>query len=857
MTHIRDWYPPHWQKFLKAVAQISVADYVVNNRNKTLKGIFQEATQAYVSETGFLGRHRLKAYGFLETAFKVGRTVTIGSFSGEFKDRAWDQVHTQLNSSRLERDHSFPQFFHHADVEEVNTLTDVGDNWVKQIVLKVSGTGVRYQAGDRCAILPENSDELVNKMLKVLRARGNEPIRLSLAWQKAVNYRKGYEDSATLPLRTLLTYGRIRPVDRPIAKMLYVITHSEKLKKIVEARAEDQWELWDLLALASEAGFDTRRLWKAHRGEQESIGRIVPPESFRMYSISSVMAAGGTRGATHLHLTVGRLRYDTKESAVSVSSERFGTSSNYLTDTSAVAAEDMGSVSFQVVHPPRFSMPPDSATPIVMFAGGTGFAPFRSFILERAQQENAGESWLFLGTRSPADMYYRDELEQMVAQGKLNIRAAFSREDVDLKFAANGNGGKFVFESGSRHYIGDEMLKEENALTLWNLLRRKEDGGQGAYIYVCGRTRFANSVFDGIKTIIHRFIDGSEADRAQAARDELYRLVADERYLQEIFTTYTGSHIEKRTSYDASEVALHNDEENGYWMIIDGRVYDLTEFAHLHPGGLKIIREYTGMDATQPYQMILHNSNPEIDSMLGMYEIGVVRRLNFGMAWGVLIGPNGLESMTLANAYRIWVRYLYFVIELENSLHNEFTIQEQSTTRHELPDALSPYKAQLMLQINKRFTKEYISSVMGEPLQTVWAVTTGLCAQNEDVRWISDTIKSVQQTEKAQKVDQLGNELAAKLETIGQHAAEADDALLQQMGRCFEIIETADKNFMRDLRMALLQGIRVFEQFEGNTIVLGHERLLEAVKSIPNVLDTYYTKLHAQLKRIEAGQEFH
>ncbi len=855
MTHIREWYPPHWQKFLKAVAQISVGDYVVNNRNKTLKGLYQEATQAYVAETGFLGRHRLKAYGFLETAFKVGRTVTIGSFSGEFKDRAWDQVHTQLNNSRLERDHSFPQFFHHANVEEVNTLTADDGNWVKQIVLDVTGTGIRYQAGDRCAILPENSDELVGKMLKALRARGNEPVRLSLAWQQAVNYRKGYEDSATLPLRTLLTFGRIRPVDRPIAKMLYVITHNEKLKKIVEARAEDQWELWDLLALATEAGFDARRLWKAHRGEQESICRIVLPESFRMYSISSVMATGGTRGASQLHLTIGRLRYETKESAVSVSSERFGTSSNYLTDTSAIAAEDMGSVSFQVVHPPRFSMPPDSATPIVMFAGGTGFAPFRSFILERARQENAAESWLFLGTRTPADIYYRDELEQMAAQGKLNIRAAFSRDEVDLKFVANGNGGKFVFESGARQYIGDEMLKEENALTLWNLLRRKEDGGQGAYIYVCGRTRFANAVIDGIKTIIHRFTNGSEAEKEQAVRDELYRLVGDERYLQEIFTTYTGSHIEKRTSYDASEVALHNDEDNGYWMIIDGRVYDLTEFAHLHPGGLKIIREYTGMDATQAYQKILHHSNPEINSMLGMYEIGVVRRLNFGMAWGVLIGPNGLESMTLANAYRILVRYLYFVIELENSLHNEFTIQEKSTTRHEIPDVLSPYKAQLMLQIYKRFTKEYIGSVMGEPLHSVWAVTSGLCAPNEDVRWISNTIKSVEQTEEARKVGQLGDKLVTMLETIVQHGAEADDVLLQQMELYFEILETADKNFMRDLRMALIMGIRVFEEFEGDTIVLGGERLLEAVKSIPNVLDTYYTKLFAQLKRIEGSED--
>ena len=37
-------------------------------------------------------------------------------------------------------------------------------------------------------------------------------------------------------------------------------------------------------------------------------------------------------------------------------------------------------------------------------------------------------------------------------------------------------------------------------------------------IYVCGRTRFANAVIDGIKTIIHRFTNGSEAEKAQAVQ---------------------------------------------------------------------------------------------------------------------------------------------------------------------------------------------------------------------------------------------------------------------------------------------------------------------------------------------------
>src|SRR5258706_11063063 len=632
MTHIRAWYPPNWQNFLKAIGQISVANYVEKSRSKTLKGIFQDARQAYVAETGFLGRHRLKAYGFLETAFKVGRTVTIGSFSGKFKDRAWDEVHSQLNNSQLERSSGHPQYYHYADVMAVNTLSSDGSNWVKQVVLNTAGTGIRYEVGDRAAILPENSDVLVDKMLRALRARGREAISLNKAWREAILQREGYEDAPTLPLRTLLTFGRIRPVDRLIAKTLYVITRNSTLKRIIEARAEDQWELWDLPNLISVAGFDTRRFWKASPGELEGICRVVPPEGSRMYSVSSVMKdAGRLTAASELHFPMCLLRYQTKETEVSHHANRLGTSSNYLTDTSGIAPEDMGRVSFKVVHPPRFSMPKDERIPIVMFAGGTGFAPFRSYILKRARQTHPGETWLFFGTRTRTDIYYQDELAQIVSQGRLNLRIAFSRDDVNYQQIPNGDDKQLIFEPGERHSIGEEILKEANAKALWNMLQSQENGGQGAYFYLCGRTGFANAVMNAIKTVIYRHSLGPEEEREKAVQTTLYDLVGKGRYLQEIFTTYTGSHLEGQATYDASEIGLHNDDEHGYWMIIDGRLYDVTEFAQLHPGGVKIIREYAGMDATQPYQKILHHVNPEVNSMLGMYEIGKVRRLNFGM----------------------------------------------------------------------------------------------------------------------------------------------------------------------------------------------------------------------------------
>ncbi len=849
MTHIREWYPPNWQNFLKAIGQISVANYVEKSRSKTLKGIFQDVRQAYVAETGFLGRHRLKAYGFLETAFKVGRTVTIGSFSGKFKDRAWDEVHSQLNNSQLERSSGHAQYYHYADVMAVNTLSSDGQNWVKQVVLNTKGTGIRYQVGDRAAILPENSDALVDKMLRALRARGREAIPLNKAWREGIVQREGYEETPTLPLRTLLTFGRIRPVDRPIAKTLYVITRNSTLKKIIEARAEDQWELWDLLNLISDAGFDTRRFWKASPGELESICRIVPPEVSRMYSVSSVMGEGERlTGAADIQFTIGRLSYKTKETEVSDSAERLGTSSNYLTDTSVVAPEDMGRVSFRVVHPPRFSLPKDESIPIVMIAGGTGFAPFRSFILERAQQKNPGETWLFFGTRTRTDIYYQNELAKIVAQGRLNLRIAFSRDDVKV---SNGGGDQLVFEPGESHSIGDEILQEANAQALWNLLQSLENGGQGAYFYVCGRTGFATSVMDAIKTVIYRYSSGSEEERKKAVQTVLYDVVGKGRYLQEIFSTYTGSHLEGQTTYDASEIALHNDDENGYWMIIDGRVYDVTEFAQLHPGGVKIIREYTGMDATQPYQKILHNINPEVNSMLGMYEIGKVRRLNFGLEWGVYISADGLKSVTLTDAYRIWIRYLYFAVELENSLHNEFTIQDQSTTVNEHPAERSPYKTQLIIQVYKRFMNEYINSLTGEPLELLWAVTSGLCSSSEDVNQIRNSVALIQQSENAQFVKQVVAGLHDSL--LNQVRKEPGQTDLSEtlVVAYFDLLEAEDKAFMKELRMSLLTGIRVFEEFERDTVVKGRERLINAAKEIPMRLESYYARIVSGIQSLE------
>jgi sulfite reductase (NADPH) flavoprotein alpha-component len=468
-----------------------------------------------------------------------------------------------------------------------------------------------------------------------------------------------------------------------------------------------------------------------------------------------------------------------------------------------------------------------------MIAGGTGLAPFRSFILARAQQPEAGPAWLFFATRTREELYYAADLARHVASGQLSIQVALSREEHAVRV---DDDGQIVLEPARPHRIDDLLLQEDNAALLWRLLCSDANEG-GAVVYVCGRAGFASTVQHTLRALLAQQLPGSAADQARESAKLFRKLVAEGRYREEVYTSYPGPTADAPRQVDASELVLHNDAERDAWVVISGRVYDLTEFLHMHPGGAKILRAYLGMDATHAYRQVLHHVRPEVDALLAMYTIGVVRRLDFGAAWTVIVAGSGLRFMFLADAYKTWMRLLYLVVEMENAVHLDFGIQQSLTTGQEPSVVHSPYTLQLVLEVHQRFCANALYGLSGEPLQELWTIACGLGGQGENVDWMREVLDALLESEAARAVDSVIAALVASVQ------GEMDAETFARGVAAAQVLEAADRTFLHELKLAIRDGVQIFETCERDTAVQGGMRLLDICRRLADLYASFFTRL--------------
>ncbi|KAI5017484.1 hypothetical protein ZWY2020_042372 [Hordeum vulgare] len=77
----------------------------------------------------------------------------------------------------------------------------------------------------------------------------------------------------------------------------------------------------------------------------------------------------------------------------------------------------------------------------------------------------------------------------------------------------------------------------------------------------------------------------------------------------------------EKKMFGFEEVAKHNVSKD-CWLVIAGKVYDVTPFMDEHPGGDEVLLAVTGKDATSDFEDIGHSDSAR--EMMEKYHIGEI-----------------------------------------------------------------------------------------------------------------------------------------------------------------------------------------------------------------------------------------
>ncbi|KAF5662549.1 bifunctional p-450:nadph-p450 reductase [Fusarium heterosporum] len=350
------------------------------------------------------------------------------------------------------------------DVEEAmvvseRTLTKSGPA-KKHIEIQLP-SGMTYKAGDYLAILPLNPRATVSRVFR----------RFSLAWDSFLKIQS--DGPTTLPTNiaisafdVLSAYVELsQPATKRNILALAEATEDKDTIKELERLAGDAYQ--EEISPKKVSVLDLLEKHSAVALPISSYLAMLPPMRVRQYSISSSPFAG----ADKLTLTYSLL----DAPSLSGQGRHVGVATNFL---SYLTAGEKLHVSVRASSA-AFHLPSDpEKTPIICVAAGTGLAPFRGFIQERAAMLAAGRTLapalLFFGCRDPEiDDLYAEELARWQQMGAVDVRRAYSRA---------------TEKSEGCKYVQDRIYHDRtDVFELWD---------NGAKVFICGSREIGKAVED-------------------------------------------------------------------------------------------------------------------------------------------------------------------------------------------------------------------------------------------------------------------------------------------------------------------------------------------------------------------------
>jgi sulfite reductase (NADPH) flavoprotein alpha-component len=340
----------------------------------------------------------------------------------------------------------------------------------------LDGSGLSYQPGDSLGIMPCNNTAYARELLacvglpeEAIVAVGGVEVTLLDALVRHLDITaisRAFLDAYAERTRNSDLHGFLGP-DRSAELREYV--HGRQIIDVLVDFPAQDLSAADLVALL----------------------RSLQP---RLYSIASSLLAH----PNEVHLTVGVTRYQSQ------GRERQGVCSTYVADR--LAPDE--SLPIYVQESDNFRLPASADAPIIMIGPGTGVAPFRAFIEERAATGATGHNWLFFGDQHmTTDFLYQTEWQRWFKQDVLTrLDVAFSRDQAE------------------KIYVQDRMRQHRADLFAWL--------EQGAHVYVCGDAKhMAADVHEALLSVVREAGNRS----ADAAIEYVDRLHSEHRYHRDVY----------------------------------------------------------------------------------------------------------------------------------------------------------------------------------------------------------------------------------------------------------------------------------------------------------------------------------
>ncbi|KAJ9669599.1 hypothetical protein H2201_000466 [Coniosporium apollinis] len=368
-----------------------------------------------------------------------------------------------------------------APIAESREIFTAKDRNCLHMEIDLSGSNLSYTTGDHVAVWPTNAGKEVDRFLNitglapkrhtVISVKGLDPTAKvpfpsPTTYDAAVRYHM--EICAPVSRQFVSTIAQFAPNDEIKAEMTKIGNDKEYFHETVIERSLNIAQLLEIMSNGEPWSKVPFSLFI------EGIHKIQP----RYYSISSSslvqkdkVSVTAVVESTHKPNAPHIVKGVTTNYLLALKQKQHGDPDpdphglNYALDGPRNKYDGIH-VPVHVRHS-NFKLPSDPSKPIIMVGPGTGVAPFRGFVQERAAQARAGEkvgkTVLFFGCRRRTeDFLYEKDWEQWKQDlgDSFELHTAFSRE------------------GPNKVYVQHKL--QENAKEINELLQQK------AYFYVCG-----------------------------------------------------------------------------------------------------------------------------------------------------------------------------------------------------------------------------------------------------------------------------------------------------------------------------------------------------------------------------------